>query len=294
MDIHGAETHLKKLLQYVQELAESKPGMYQKSKDRLKSIADTCDQVVKIISEILKDETLVEDECEFGTSQNADLLSVISSMDTQLTMLKQFMNVPQDNVAESPKQKISSDMRRQAIRNYSACFRLLKESENDIVNRCGDFLSTWFDIRFISSIPSHPYFRYNIKRIPQWTCAMVVIYCKHIVQGDIQEFRVDFDNWCENIKNGETGNKYAVPYEVYQFDRFQSPSEMTLAAVVMWDMLFDAGLKDLCINDGSGMYVSEDSMYKLCESCNPRALDRYANYQDMNSVLRVAKLEEVE
>ena len=44
-----------KLLTYVKNVADSKPRMYQKSKDRLRDIAGTCQKVIQIISEILQE-----------------------------------------------------------------------------------------------------------------------------------------------------------------------------------------------------------------------------------------------
>ena len=73
MDIYIAKQHIDKLLNYVEDIAENKPNMYQKSKVRLKNIADTCAQVVSVISEILEDDSC-EDNIFYGIIKNHEIM----------------------------------------------------------------------------------------------------------------------------------------------------------------------------------------------------------------------------
>ena len=61
MDIYGAEKSINKLKQYVQDVYECRPGMYKKSKNRLRDIAGTCSEIVDLISVIVEDASLSSD-----------------------------------------------------------------------------------------------------------------------------------------------------------------------------------------------------------------------------------------
>ena len=77
MDIYTAEIQIKRLLEYFEDIEEKKPLMYQKSKDRYRDLASNCLQVVRVISNILQDETLMNDDVEFSGSQKKDIYHTI-------------------------------------------------------------------------------------------------------------------------------------------------------------------------------------------------------------------------
>lgn len=287
MDIYNAEVQVNKLLNYVKSLSDNKPRMYQKSKDRLKNLALTCNQVVTVISEILQDEALVDDQDEFGSSNNNDFNAVLSSMEDQLSELKRFLRSPNTSVpsVSSNTNSVPSSIKKAAIIKYKNCLNALARSDIAVIEAedCGQLLWNWFRTRFIEKPEG---FKYNMKRLPGWIRDIVVIYCYHLENDTIIDFKSEFNRWLLNVS---TGNRYAVPYEIYQFDKNPSPDIATLSSVVMWDILLDYGLRDLCFEDSSEIYLSEDCVYSLVGKLNSAVMDPYQNYLYDQSILTKCK-----
>ena len=288
MDIYGAEAHLKKFYTFIKDLQDSKSQsdsrMYQKSRDRLRNIATMCNDVVCIISDMLQEELLDTDLVEFSNCSNDEILDVVNSLESELHRLRQFAG--QDG--ETHVMQTSS-----VLSNYLESTKCVVDTlgSSGKASVCANILYTWVYIRFFSSIKTHGSFKYNAKRIPRWLMLFVVAYGKHVVDGTDTEFCIKFDTWISSIQNSDAGNKYAVPYEIYQLDRSLSGLDLTLTAVVLWDILMDSGLSQLC--DIGEYGVRDDAVYELCSSMNPSELDNYGDYKSNPSVLNVCKLSEV-
>jgi len=285
VDIYSAEVQVKKLLNYVNELSNSKPRMYQKSKDRLKELANTCNQVILVIAEILQDEALINgQEDEFGGSQVSDLDSVLDSMEDQISELRQFLSSPKpvSNVNTN-----FSTSKKRALFTYKHCLSTLANADVAILEAgsCGKLLWKWFSTRFLECPES---FKYNMKKLPRWIRDIVILYGYNLECGTLNEFTTMFDKWMLSITTSE--NNYAVPYEVYEFDKTTDPCNMTLSAVVIWDILLDYGLRDLCCDPSSELYPSEDCVYSLVSSKNGEIMNPYTNYLYDKSILDICNL----
>ena len=284
MDIYSAEIQVKKLLNYVKGLSDSKSRMYQKSKDRLKELANTCNEVVKVISELIQDEALVNNDSdssdEFGSSDNADYLSVLTSMESQLADLKRFLSPS----SHSESNEETSDEKKQAMYTYKKSLTQLSTSSMCVkeAEDCGQLLYRWFSSRYLNSPDT---FHYRIKQIPSWIKDIVILYGYHLEQNSIGSFKVNFQKWLESISED---NNYAVPYEIYKFDKHPDPKMMTLTSVVLWDILLDNGLRDCCKN--SEMYLSDDCVYSMVGSLRSEVMDPYTNYAYDDSILKKCNL----
>lgn len=297
MDIYIAKQNMDKLLQYVEEVADAKPRMYQKSKDRWRDIANTCHQVLKTISEILQDEILETDSDVSHTSDNREVADIIAQVETELHQLKQFISYspspPGEQIKlDSNKSKLSTSARKVTMAKYREVLSNMvnKPSNNmyifDIVNS----LSKWFEIRFFQSYKFDSEFRYNIRRIPGWIYNIVIAYSKHIQSGTQDEFIHNFNKWCDDLLSPESHCKFAVPYEVFQIDKDDDKNSLSLTAVVLWDMLVDSGLHELCISDENELYLTDTAIYDMCVTYNPTLLDNYVNYQLDSNVLELCGL----
>lgn len=306
MDINSAEKNIKKLLAYVQDLADTKPKMYQKSRGRLKEMADTCKEVVTLISEILQDETLRDDEVEFGSDPN--IASELNSMQDKILQIRSFAGVEtvepvsdtatelnavtaQDVVGFSNK-TASPIAKRQILRKYKEVMRKVStfDFRYDSVYRCAKLLWDWFETRFVKTVYGSD-FKYNMKRFPTWIRDIVTMYGKAIRDGEYVELDNKFRLWIDSLTDSDSGDiKYAVPYIVYEFEKSMSPDDMSLEAVVLWDILMDCGLSELCTSVAGDYYLKEDAVYDLCSTLNPGVLDRYVNYVDHPEILSELRL----
>lgn len=297
MDIHSAEGHVKKLLTYVEELSQDKPKMYTTTKNKLKDLASTCQKIVHVVSTILEQEILDQPCEEFSHHTDNNVLRSLDLMESEILQIRKFMSgdcIAQDNSVperSNSTRKISSSCRKQIISRYGNILSDLTEScKYPVVSDCAKLLSNWFDCRFLQTPKDGKGFNYNIRRLPFWITDIVIAYGKHVQSQTRIQFIQDFNNWCESLVTDTHPNKYAVPYDIYQIDTNLMPSDMTLAAIVIWDVLFDSGLDHLCVEDGLDVYLSEDMLYKRCGEICPQILDDYRNYKDDNTILSECNL----
>lgn len=281
-----------KLLTYVKNVADSKPRMYQKSKDRLRDIAETCQKVVQIISEILQEEILENSFEESSDTDigNTEILNMVSAMQSEILNLKQFVSYTgtDDNqtiipVDSSSLKRISSDDRKSALSKYRVVLKRLSETyiEFPQVSELCKLIYKWFDSRFYSSMKSNKDFRYNIRRIPSWICDIVVVYSNHLKDNTWNSFCHEFYQWCDDLNISHC--KFAIPYEVYEFDKAED-KKLSLTSVVIWDILLDIGLSELCEDDNE-LYPSDSCIYDMCMKYDPSQLDNYRSYKVDRSII---------
>lgn len=274
MDIYSAQSHVNKLLKFVEELADTRPRMYEKSRERLRELASTCDRVIQVISNLLQEEILNNDsdsEFEGDTEDlNAFLNSYYDSMQNQISQLKKFIDV------KSEETKVTSSSKRRAFNEYRKCLTSLKMTNITAVDDLEDIISRWFTIRFTGDKVEN--FRYNIKRFPEWLRDIVILYGYYIHQDRRQEFLGEFNRWLNDLENTNKNDNFAVPYMVYEFNRDAEPRKLTLDAVIIWDMLLDSGLRSLCNQGVRDLYPEENCVYNVCDKLNPDVLDAYRDY----------------
>lgn len=297
MDIYSAEGHVQKLLTYVEDLQHARPKMYATTKGRLRDLASTCQKIVHVISNIIEQEILDESSNEFEQYTDTNVIKSLDLMEREMAQLRKFVSGnqtidihPKAECSSQSKQKISSSSRKRIISCYgNTLSELTQACPYPTVADCAKLLWNWFDCRFLQATPTKNSFHYNIHRLPFWVCDIVIAYGKHTERGTQLQFIREFNDWCESLTIGQS-NKYAVPYEIYQIDANLMPSDMTLTAVVLWDVLFDNGLDHLCIKDNVDVYLSEDMLYKRCSKISSNLLDDYRNYKDDITILYECKL----
>lgn len=310
MDIYIAKEHMDKLLTYVSDIADNKPRMYQKSKDRLKDIATTCQRVVEIISEILQEEML--DDCfehsDDSDIKNEEILDMVKHMQSELLSLKQFVQyTPETEEGPVDLQLVKNDIalvkdrdinlsnistvdRKSAMSEYKTTLRKMSEKYIEfpqVADLC-KLLHRWFETRFYTSMKvSSDVFRYNIRRIPSWISDIVAVYGSHVESDTCNDFIHSFYDWCDDLE--VNSSRYAVPYEVYQFD-VDTKKHINLTSVVIWDILLDNGLSGLCKPEKAELYLTDELMYNLCMKYSPEQLDDYQNYKVDRSIIEKCKI----
>ena len=239
--------------------------MYKSTKDRYKDILDACSSVVHILSDLLAEDTDIHE-----TGQ----------------VLHQVPSIP------SPVTTISTTSRKQLVSLYGKVLSKMSSSliPYPVVSDVVKLLWNWFDARFFKSSTLDSGFRYNIKRIPSWICDIVIVYSKHVVNNTSDMFIREFNRWCMSLCDPTTTTKFAIPYDVYMVDTSPSSCDMSLTAVVMWDMLVDYGLSELCDSNEAPGYLSDSIIYDKCGQLHPTLLDNYRNYKSDPNILLEAKV----
>lgn len=285
MDIKLAESQVANLLEYLQDMDKKKPLLYRKSKDRLRDVATNCLQVVKVISSILQDETLTTDEYEFSGSRRSDIRTMIDSMDKEIQKMKNFVGYGL-NSEEDP---IGVETRKSILKLYESVFASVVEKNlvSQHAMNCAKIIQEWYTVRFVDSSNKYPNFRYNIRRLKDWTLGIVILYGRYHESGQ-ESISSVFDSWF-NTLSSPSGDRYAVPYQVYTITKDLESQPITLSSLVIWDILCHEGYSTLC-NNGGDLVPRDDELYELCVKNSPEILDRYRNYLFDNSVLTECNL----
>lgn len=263
--------------------------MYNKSKDRLRNLGETCLEVVKVISDVLEEELMSTDTSE-DSSDEAEIIQILNNIQSQMSKVEKFVHG--DSLEYQPAvklpastSKISADKRRQVLSAYHKVFQNMTDFDTQYVevNECVNLLYRWFDIRFFESVKTNKTFKYNIRRIPKWTYDIIIVYSKCVANGTSDEFVAKFNRWLEDTYANKRESSYGVPYEVYKFDTSPKPEDLTLTACVIFDILIDIGLDTLCTGDE--LYLDSNQIYSMCETLNPEVLDHYENYSFNSDVI---------
>ena len=298
MDIYSAEAQVKKLLEYVTSLSESQSKMYKKTKVRLNDLASTCSQVVEVISRILQERALEENDSdsEFGGHADVDIMGALANMQMQIDTLHRFVLPPKDEFEHSEistKSDLTSAVRKRVFSDYKSALRgcAVSASPYPAVVELSDVLWTWFRARFVNSLNVDSGFRYNIRRWPEWIKDIVVMYGYSIDNNSTTEFVQEFKSWCNELSFSTANAKYAVPFNIYQFDKHPESDKLSVTAVILWDMLLDSGLSKISAETkGSDLYPSASAIYDMCEQLAPEVLDSYRHYKTDASIDRRFKI----
>lgn len=286
MDIYSAETQVKRLLKFVEDIKTAKPRMFDKSKNRLRDLAATCADVVHTISIILQEESINADCPEFGQN-NITIADSIANMQSDVNKLAAMAGTSTSMVSGLEMVAIQNSLlgtttRKNVMAQYAVVLKTLAKTNiaYPIISDCAKLLWRWFDARFLTM--NTPDFHYNIRRVGTWIADIVILFGYAEATNSANAFIEMFNKWCDDLATSDT--QYAIPYEIYQFNRECDGKKLTLMSVVMWDVLLDCGLSTICASN-SDVYLNEDYIYKLCDKYNPDVLDYYVNYKDDPKIL---------
>ena len=248
MDLNSQVKSSKKLHSYLQSLLDNDVRLYSKSKDKLVEMRDHLQESLSVL------DALIEDPVE---------------------------EVSKDiNLSESKKD---------AIACYSRCLSNLNKTNHSIsrVAGCIDIIWRWFRCRILTPHDASGPFYYNIEMIPNIIYLLVVTYGKALKTDDVDSYMERFDKWVDSLDKDPQSNRWIAPYEIYSLEKGGlSPSDVNLESVVLWDILIDSGLRELCDKSCKlPWYLKENWVWDITESKNSSELDRYVNYQDDPGIL---------
>lgn len=257
MDIYSAKSYMKKISKYVESISKSNRALYSNSIAQLKSLSNDLESANEMILDIIRNNAFQEKEVEF------EGLSDFSSIGKEIITVQDC---------------------KQAFHLYSST--LVETSYNKSVpgpvSECAAMIWYWFERRFLSDAST---FSYNFESLPEWIESIVIKYGKELNYGREAEFISNFQSWCDSIEL--SSNNYGVPYEIYKVKKHPSPSDPTLASVILWDVLIDCGYSALCNKQPASLYLTEDEIYNYSGNLNPSVLDRYVDFKDDPTILDV-------
>lgn len=294
MDIHSAEAHMEKVLQYLEQMHDNNSSLYSKTREKLKNISNDLFKGLKLVSEILEEDSLVV-EAEFGGTDES-IISSVKSMKEQSEEISQVIDRVDSFVYSPPPEpkltystnKLSAKKRRHIVYTYGQVLKKVAgvSTPYKSVRDCAALIWRWYDTRFFLSLQSCSKFHYNIRNIPECIKWIVLAYSKHLSDHTLDSFFSDFDIWLSSLVSPNAGNNYLLPYEIFKIGRETTISDISQASIMIWDILFDLGYSELSKDDLADVKLQSETIYNLAVKIAPDIADNYVYYEEDDSLLR--------
>lgn len=295
MDTKWALKYIDKVVYELRDLSTSGTSIYNKSRGRLVEIAKKSNEIISLISSILETNVLESDQTDIVRQ---DVAQAISKMKAEIAALEKFVGPKctafepyedsRDTIVSRPRAK-GSDLtvaqRKELMKNFKSAVSMLPLSEYQEAARCGSLISEWFDVRFYRGMKPNTAYRYNIARIPEWISSIIIGYGKHLQSGDIDDYITEFQQWFDLVTDPATDCTYSLPFEVFQLTGNLTESDISLHGLVLYDLLLDAGLNNVCKENDPYLFDPYMILDKMEDVCNTTLLDSYVYYKEDPSIL---------
>lgn len=236
LEIYPSEVAARKISKHLDKMAEVKPRVYQKTLLRYRKLAFLLLECVTKIVNMLQSEVLLSS----GDMEFQELVA-----DTDIEQIDELRDSV-DALGNLMEKKSSPESRKIAgdtLKQYRSIFKQAAEYDFGYieVNECAQLMNYWMTHRF-SGFNSN--FKYQIKQLPVWASFVVIAYGKYHSIGETTKFVAEFKTWCDSL-DGDMSNCWALPYNVFNMTKTLDPSNFTVDALVIYDLLVDGCLYQL-------------------------------------------------
>lgn len=241
VEVPRLQTHADKIDSQLSVVLARKPHMYDKTKKRYKELAITLLASVEKIAAILEEDSLasvdnVASEFDSATFDVSDLASALQHTSDKINSYTSFVS--------NDLSSVSTNANKETLRRYG---KVLEQAANYNfscveANECAFILNRWFTSRF-SNPSKDSTFKYNMAYIPGWITDIIILYGKYHSNQDTQSFMNMMVDWCDKLATQSI--RWAVPYEVYNLGKQVEPTDYTMDAVLVGDILMDEMLYQL-------------------------------------------------
>lgn len=246
--IRPSEVAANKIQRHLQDLLTKRPKVYRRTLTRYVDLAyillDCIDKILKFLtSELLSASSDKEfDELTPSAEDNADIMAIREKLQNTTNLLDSYSQLGKRfNSSEEPNKSYNNA---EIIKTYGNTFSqgsMINTGYKE-VNQCADLINYWYITRIQYMTIRHR--AYQNLQIPVWVGYIVVMYGKAHANGMQDEFVKWFKSWCDNANN-DFSNKYAVPKELTLLKKHLYPNDLTLDALIIYDILLDKCYSDL-------------------------------------------------
>lgn len=236
LEIYPSEVAARKISKHLDKMTTVKPRVYRKTLLRYKKLAYLLLECVTKIVRMLQSEMLL-------SSEDTEFQELVSDFDTeQIDELRDSVDNLGNLIDRKPSQE-SKKLSSETLEQYKRIFKQASEFDFGYieVNECAELLHLWITKRFSGFNPN---FRYQIKQLPIWATFIVIAYGKYHATGNTIKFVQEFKDWCNNL-NSDQSNCWALPYNIFNMTKTIDPSNFTIDAMVIYDILINGSLYQL-------------------------------------------------
>lgn len=239
--------------------------------NRLKTINKTASAISEDFSEVLKHSQL-KSKLKLKT-EIVDILKILNNLNVQIDA----------NLPEIEKQESLQINLKQRMQAYNEIISELPENCKIYPEAkvCATMLYKWMSVRFYSDKKLKT--GYKISRFPEWIENFVIAYGLNLYKNTLQEFLTSFDCWCDAVISGN--NKFIVPKQIYNFSTGLCVNDISITSLVIWDILYDSGLKELP-NVNASALLNRFASFDL----DNNDTDLYVHYKYNENILETAKI----
>lgn len=276
MDIRDIKSIKTKLISFESKLAECadsmRPSSIVKFKQEFDEIQSTLDKMYTYIG-----------VCRDSDSEKLDKIL------HRLNTLSICSDVAFDNSTNLRNE--SKSYKQSIMKTYGDCLRSLPNNctEYKQANNCAELIKLWFQSRFSSK--SSISTGYKLERMHEWVEDIVIEYGIHIRDGTESEFIEDFVTWCKSLS--ESKSNYIVPQPIFQHSKELDRDAASLSSLVIWEILMNSGLHELCEFEDKRFNFRRGSLYNRFTDIDytDKYIDKYISYTLDPSILELAGIE---
>jgi len=316
MDQYTAANAMEKLLDYMRQREASGGRLYKPGIARLEGMTQNAAELYRLSVRMLLEESMNSQDEEFESQISMDIRDQIQSViyeakqlldlvdtsnsDSSVQLAPVMIATPENQMPDQFGEgyiKLSRNDLKQICHNYATSLSNLAKVDCSslVANKCAGLIWSWYNARIIKKYSNAPPFHYCITRIKGTIYAIVTLFGVYHEKGELDKFISNFESWIDKLGTSPDSNKWIGPYDVYKVERMGKVLESeyaTLTATVLWDILIDNGLKELCgFDEHRQVYLRDNEICERVESANVEVLDTYINYKDDPSILTVLGLE---
>lgn len=258
----AAKVHAEKLLKYIEDISHTNP--YSNTQRDLVDILGLCQDIMASTKEIL-------DRC------NVPVDPIVCDRSHE-----SVCNGEECQEESTVNETNSASVRRYEISSFERILldMLTKDLQVVEAKECAELLLLWYSKRFLNDSQKLSKFRYNIDQIKNWIHSIVLAYGQSIRDGTTAEFTEKFFAWCNELDDvTSSASKYPLPYLVYELHKNRKDSDMSAPALVIWDILYDVGLKRVNELNFQHIVFQRDDIKDLCEKVCPRVAYWHEDYR---------------
>lgn len=290
-DIYAIDVKMESILEYLKERSQSTSGMYSKTKVRYRKLMSQCEEAIKLISEILQDDLLQDnDNDSFEESdqfiRSNEVTDVLQSMKDMISQFESLSTVPENTnyresipVSTTNKKRLLMQYKNVIDKTNTNCDAL--NEKFPYLGECAYIIQQWLDARYKKGEKD---FKYNLDKVPEWIRCIIITYGLHIRDRSVPQFLDTFYKWLDDIDLSPRNSKYPLPNDVWKIGTDIEDENMTLSALVLWDMLYDNGFN--CLPGVDKKDYMKDYFDENCSSdVGISLLKQYRDYKDDESIL---------
>ena len=267
--IRPSEVAANKIQNHLEDLLETRPRVYRRTIKRYIDLAyillECINKILKFLtSELLSSSTDTEfDELTNSEEDSDEIMKIQMKLQSTSELLDSY-----SQLAKRTKDTESSHATNALIvKQYGDIFTAANNTDLHYVevNECANLIYFWYTTRVAYMTVRHK--AYQNLQLPIWTAYIVIMYGKSLANGTHTEFVNWFKSWCTSA-NEDFSNKYVVPKELTLMKKQLYANDLTLEALIIYDILIDKGYFDLTTMDNDAK-LDANYIVTLMKNINP-------------------------